>query len=97
MKDIVRKSMLLGLGGAAIMKRKAEALAKEVVSRRIMSKQEFNRVLGQVMREGKKAEKELRRSLDANTRRTIDSIAGAADRQISRLQKKLRAMQARHR
>ncbi len=89
--------MLVGLGSAAVIKRKAEKLAKEVVGKKIMSRAEFNRVVNQLVKEGKRAETQIRNSLDSNTKKAIDDVARMADKQLAMLQKKINALQSRMR
>lgn len=87
--------MLVGLGSAVVIKRKAQKLAKDIVGNNIMTRKEFNQMVDRLLKEGKKVESQMKKSVDAQTKKTINDVTKLANQQISNLKNRLKKMQGK--
>ena len=69
--DIIRKSLLFGVGVLDITREKAEKAVNELVKRGALSTQEGRKVVADVMKESKKTQKRIRAMVEKEAKRLL--------------------------
>ncbi len=77
MKDFIKKSMLMGLGLAAITRDKAEKLGKQIADYSKMSEEEGRELVEYLSKESKKAHKDLQEKIDRMVDKAAERLPGS--------------------
>lgn len=74
MIDLVKKSMLTGLGIASITKDKIEEIAKDLIKQGDMSEQEGRKFVEEMMSYAETTKKDIEKYIDNAVKKTIDRL-----------------------
>ncbi len=89
MKDIIKKSFLLGLGAASITKNQAEKAVKELVRRNAVTVKEGREMLKKVKRVAEGERKRVQKFAGQEARRVAGKLGITSKAHIARVKKKL--------
>ncbi len=89
-KQIMKRSLLIGVGLAAHAKSKAECLAKELVKKNHIKPDEGKKLVAKIYREAEASGKRVAKVLEAELNKTIKLVAGSAAKRKSKSAKKKR-------
>jgi len=92
MKDILRKSMFMGLGLAAMTKDKVQSVARQMAEYSKMSEEEGKKLADFLVKESRKARKELKETIDKMVGEAADKMPGK--RRIAELEARVAALEA---
>src|SRR3989338_2283844 len=92
MKDIVKKSFLLGLGAASIAKKKAEKVVVELVKKRAISKKDGQQILNVIKNHAADEGKRIARFAEQEASRIAKQLGIASKSKAQKAKKMLRAM-----
>ena len=89
MKDILRKTILFGLGLGAITKEKAESLVKDMQKKDYLNVKEGKELVNDIIAESLRTQKKIRESIVKEVKATIKSAPFATKEDLRKLEKKL--------
>lgn len=92
MREIVKKSFLLGLGAASIAKQKAEKTIGELVKKRAISKKDGQQMLNTIKRHAANEGKRIARFAEQEAGRIAKELGVASKSNARKAEKMLRAM-----
>ena len=92
MKDIVKKSFLLGLGAASIAKRKAEQAVNELVKKKAISKKDGQQMLNTIKKHAANEGKRIARFAEQEAGRIAKELGAASKSKARKAKKMLGAM-----
>jgi polyhydroxyalkanoate synthesis regulator phasin len=95
MFDMIKKTMLAGIGFAALTKDKVEQLIKEYIERGEITEKEGKKLLNEFMKKYEQSQKDMEAKLDRRVQRalkkkniaTLEHIAGL-EKRLTRLEKR---------
>ena len=93
MKDIIEKSINLGLGIAATTKEKVENLVDEMIAKGQLEKQEKSKAVKEILNKLEKSETEFKEKTKAVVNETINNIGFATKKDINNLKEKVSSLQ----
>jgi poly(hydroxyalkanoate) granule-associated protein len=82
MIDLIRKSMLLGLGTMAVTKEKVEALVDDLVKKGEIAQEEKPKFVKEMMEKFQKEEKEMTAKIKQTVEKTIEDMGLATKKDI---------------
>lgn len=85
MKDIIEKSINLGLGIAVTTKEKVESLVDDLIAKGQLEKQERSKAVKEIMTKLEKSETEFKEKTKAVVNETIDNFGFATRKEINNL------------
>ena len=92
MRDIVKKSFLLGLGAASIAKKKAEKVVTELVKKKAVSKKDGQQMLNTIKKHTADEGKRIARFAEQEANRIAKQLGIASKSKAQKAKKMLRAM-----
>jgi polyhydroxyalkanoate synthesis regulator phasin len=93
MKDIIEKSINLGLGIAATTKEKVENLVDELIAKGQLEKQEKSKAVKEIMTKLEKSETEFREKTKTVVNETIDNFGFATRKEVNNLKETISDLQ----
>lgn len=87
MKDIIEKSINLGLGIAAATKEKVESLVDEMIAKGQVEKQEKSTVVNEIFSKLEQSETEFKKKTIAVVKEAVDKLDYATKKDIKELKK----------
>lgn len=90
MKDIVKKSFLLGLGAASMTKEQAERIIGQLVKNKAVSSKEGKQMLKKVKTHAKSESLRIARFAQQEANRIMNDFRGVSKVQVSKARKKLK-------
>lgn len=93
MIDLVKKSMLTGLGIASITKEKVEDLAKEMIKQGNVSEQEGRKFVEEMMGYAEKTKKDIEKYIDNKIDNTIEKLDLVRKKDLDDLIRSLESLQ----
>jgi len=92
MKEIIKKSFLLGLGAATLTKNQAQKIVKELVSKNAISGKEGREFMKRVKREALNETKRIRKLAEIEAKRVGGKLGIVSKSQIERVKKRLKTI-----
>ncbi len=92
MKEIIKKSFLLGLGAASLTKNQAEKIVKELVKRNAVTIKEGKDMLKKVKKAAFSESSRARKLAEAEARRVSGKLGITSKTQIARVKKRLKSI-----
>ena len=92
MRDIVKKSFLLGLGAASIAKRKAEQAVSELVQKKAISRKDGQQMLNAIAKHAASEGKRIARFAEQEAGRIAKELGVASKSKAQKAKKMLRAV-----
>jgi polyhydroxyalkanoate synthesis regulator phasin len=93
MKDIIEKSISLGLGIAATSKEKVENLVDEMIAKGQLEKQEKSKAVKEILAKVEKSEAEFKERTRAVVNETVNNIGFATKTEVNNLKKTIADLQ----
>ena len=93
MKDIIEKSINLGLGIAATTKEKVNSLVDELIAKGQLEKQEKSKTVNEILVKLEKSETEFKEKSRAVVNDTLNNIGFATKKDIENLKETISDMQ----
>lgn len=90
MKDILKKTMLLGLGLGAVTKEKVEKLVKDMQKKGYVNQKEGKKLVGDLMKEAGKKQKQVQSFVEKQIKEAIKAMPLATKKDLKDLEKKLK-------
>ena len=92
MKDIIKKSFLLGLGAATLSKNQAQKIVKELVSKNAISIKEGRDLIGKVRRGAINEAKRVRKLAGNEAKRVAGKLGLFSKEQITKVKNRLKSI-----
>ena len=89
MFDIIKKTMLMGAGLAAMTGDKIEELAKELTEKSGMSEKEGKELVEELVKKSERARKDLDAKVEALVGKALEKMDVATRKDIARLEEKI--------
>lgn len=93
MFDLIKKTMLTGVGLAGLTKDKIEKLAKELAKKGKLSEKEGKKLVDDLLKKSEQARKDLETKVEGMVRRALEKIDVATKEDIDRLEEKIRHLE----
>lgn len=93
MKDIIEKSINLGLGIAATSKEKVENLVDDLIAKGQLEKQEKSKVVKEILNKLEKSETEFKEKTRAVVNETINNFGFASRKEVNNLKETISDLQ----
>lgn len=93
MKDIIEKSINLGLGIAATTKEKVENLVDEMIAKGHLEKQEKSAAVKEILNKLEKNEAEFKERTKAVVNETVNNIGFATKKEVNNLKETISDLQ----
>ncbi len=92
MIDLLKKTLLTGVGVAALSKEKIETLVKELVEKGKVSEQEGRSLIDQLLASSEEARQELQKQIEAKVQLVLEKMDLAKKSDLDALQKQVDAL-----
>ncbi|MBW2646753.1 MAG: hypothetical protein JRE23_11345 [Deltaproteobacteria bacterium] len=93
MFDLIKKTMLTGVGLAAMTKDKVEELAKELADKGKLSEKEGKKLVDDLLKKSEKAKKDLEKEIERVVKDTMKKMNLAGAEELSNLTKRIRKLE----
>jgi len=93
MFDLIKKTMLTGVGLAAMTKDKVEELAKELMEKGEMSEKEGKELIDDLLKRSEQAKKDLETKVENIVEKVLGKMNLASKKDISKIEKKLKRLE----
>ena len=93
MFDLIKKTILTGVGLAAMTKDKVEELAKELSEKGKLSEKEGKDLLNELLKKSGEAKKDLEKSIEGVLSKTLEKLNIATKKDIDELTAKIRDLE----
>ena len=93
MFDFMKKTMLTGVGLAAITKDKVEELARELTEKGEISEKEGRELIDDLLKKSDQARKDLEAKVEDMVRKVLEKMNVATREDIARLEKKIGSLE----
>lgn len=93
MKDIIKKSFLLGLGVASMTSKQAEKAVKGLVKKNAVTINEGRQMLGKVRKHAERESKRVSRFAQQEAKRVAKELGFVSKAQIGRVKKMLKSVE----
>jgi polyhydroxyalkanoate synthesis regulator phasin len=92
MKELIKKSFLLGLGAATLTKGQAEKIVKELVKKNAVTVKEGSDMLKKVKKVADSESSRVRKIAENEAKRITKELGGISRPQITRVKKRLKSI-----
>lgn len=93
LSELVRRSILLGLGALSITREKAERLVDELVKKGEMTREEARSFVDQIVERGKQEKDELQRMVKEELGQWRENVGLATRADIARLEEQIKKLE----
>jgi len=93
MFDIIKKTMLTGVGLAAMTRDKIEEMAKELTEKGEMTEKEGRELVDELVKKSEKAKKDLETKMEGIVEKVLGKMNLATKEDISKLEKRLKRLE----
>lgn len=93
MFDIIKKTMLTGVGLAAMTRDKIEEMAKELTEKGEMTEKEGKELVDELMKKSEKAKKDLETKMEGIVEKVLAKMNLATKEDISKIEKRLKHLE----
>ncbi len=90
MIDLLKKTILAGVGLAAMTKDKVEELAEELTEKGELSEKEAKKLVDDLLKRSKRARKDLDKKMENVVMKVLKKLDVATKKDIARLDKKIK-------
>jgi polyhydroxyalkanoate synthesis regulator phasin len=90
MKNIIKKSVLFGLGIGALTKEKAEKFAKDMQKKGYLNAKEGKKLAKDMIAESVKTQKKVQAMVDTNVKKALKAMPLATKKDLKDLEKRLK-------
>ncbi|TVR52645.1 MAG: hypothetical protein EA425_04470 [Puniceicoccaceae bacterium] len=94
MLDLIKKTMLAGVGAAVLTKEKAEAALNELVEKGKISAEEARETAARISEDGKKEFDSASKALQKRIEKLVDQVSGKNRERIDLLEARVAALEA---
>lgn len=95
MKELIKKTMMTGIGLAAVSKEKIEELVKEMIEKGNMTEQEGSKLVQEMVGYAEKTKGDLEKQVDKYIEKALDRMDIARKSDIKELQTAIKEIQDR--
>jgi polyhydroxyalkanoate synthesis regulator phasin len=92
MKEMIKKSFLLGLGAVTLTKNQAEKLVKELVKKNAVTSKEGKALLVKAKNAAKNEAKRIKKFAQQEAKRVVGGLGGVSKTQLIKVKKKLQSI-----
>ena len=92
MKEIIKKSFLLGLGAATLTKNQAQKIVKELVSKNAITVKESRNLIGKVRKEAINEAKRVRKLAENEAKRVVGKLGLVSKEQMAKVKERLKSI-----
>ena len=92
MRDLVKKSLLLGLGAASITKAQAEKIVRELMRKNTVTVKDGRQLLGRISRAAQQEQKRIASFAAQEARRMAKEFGAVPKAHVAKARKKLNAL-----
>lgn len=89
MLELIKKSLLLGLGAITVTKEKVEEIVDELIKKGELAKDERSKAIQDLLNKGKEQEKILSAKISEEVQKAINKIGLATKDDLAKLEKKI--------
>ena len=93
MFDLIKKTMLIGIGLAAMTKEKAEELAKELIEKGELSEKEGKELVDEMLKKSEQAGKDLETKIEGVVQKALGKMDLASKKDVSQLAAKIERLE----
>ncbi|MBW2003699.1 MAG: polyhydroxyalkanoate synthesis regulator [Deltaproteobacteria bacterium] len=93
MLDLIKKTILTGVGLAAMTKDKVEELAKELTEKGEMTEKEGRELVDELMKKSEQAKKDLETKVENIVEKVLGKMNLASKEDISKIEKRLKRLE----
>ena len=93
MFDLIKKTMLTGVGLAAMTKDKIEELAKELAEKEKLTEKEGKELVDDLLKKSEKAKKDLEKDIEKVVKNTMKKMNIASGEELSSLTKRVKKLE----
>ena len=93
--DIIRKTMLLGLGLISLTKEKAEGVVDDLVKRGEVASEDRYKVVDSLLKEAEKQEEEFTRKMTKSVQKVVADLGLPTKKDMDEVLKTLKSIEAR--
>ena len=90
MKNIIKKSVLIGLGIGALTKEKAQKFVKDLQKKGYMNAKEGKKLVKDMVTESVKTQKKIQTMVDVNVKKAMNAMPLATKKDLQALEKKIK-------
>ena len=95
MFDLIKKTLLTGLGLAAMTKDRIEEFAKDLVEKGEMSEKEGKELIDELWKKSEQARKDLETKMEGMVQKAIEKLNMATKEDIAQLNEKIEGLEQR--
>ena len=92
MFELIKKTMLTGVGLAAMTRDKVEELAKELTEKGEMTEKEGKELVDELVKKSEKARKDLEKRVEDTVHKVLEKMDVATKKDIAKLEKKIKSL-----
>ncbi|MBW1701710.1 MAG: phasin family protein [Deltaproteobacteria bacterium] len=92
MFELIKKTMLTGVGLAAMTRDKVEELAKELTEKGEMSEKEGKELVDELVKKSEKARKDLEKRVEDTVHKVLEKMDVATKKDIAKLKKEIKSL-----
>ncbi len=93
MFDLIKKTMLTGIGLAAMTKDKVEGLAKELIEKGELSEKEGKKLVDEMLKKSEQAGKDMEAKIEGVVQKAIGKMDLASKKDVSQLAAKIKRLE----
>ena len=93
MFELIKKTMLAGVGLAAVTKDKVEELARELTEKGEMSEKEGKELIDELLKKSEQARKDLETKMEDTVRKVLEKMAVATKKDIDSLSERIKNLE----
>jgi len=93
MFELIKKTMLAGVGLAAVTKDKVEELARELTEKGEMSEKEGKELIDELLKKSEQARKDLETKVEDTVRKVLGKMAVATKEDIDSLSERIKNLE----
>jgi len=93
MFDLIKKTLLTGVGLAAMTKDKIEELAKELTEKGKLTEKEGKELVDDLLKKSEKAKKDLEKDIEKVVKNTMKKMNIASGEELSNLTKRVKKLE----
>ena len=95
MFDIIKKTMLTGVGLAAMTRDKIEEMAKELTEKGEMTEKEGRELVDELVKKSEKAKKDLETKMEGIAEKVLGKMNLATKEDMSKIEKRLKRLETK--
>ena len=92
MFELIKKTMLTGVGLAAMTRDKVEELAKELTEKGEMTEKEGKELVNELVKKSEKARKDLEKRVEDTVHKVLEKMDVATKKDLAKLEKKIKSL-----